>query len=149
MLTVAFPEEEWEGQSVAISRGDTVSEMVIKVYGDYNLLAIDLIKEFNPHIVNLDRVAVGARLWLPPHTRETLVRKQSDSSYHLILGSFQTVLGAREFSQLVNSKGYTTVTVPRRMSSNLVLHRVEIVGLTSPEAVNKAWELVRSADIAG
>jgi general secretion pathway protein A len=141
--------QEEEGLSMTISRGDTISGLVSKMYGNSNLLAFDLIKEFNPHIGDLDRIAVGEQLWLPPHTRKTFVREQSDGSYRVVMASFYSALRAQEFGRLLRGKNYTTVTTPRRVSGQLLLHRVEIVGLRTLEAVNQAWELVGVLDTRG
>ena len=85
-----------KGQAITVVRGDTVSELVLKVYGNYSALALDLIKEFNPTIADLDRILVGQRLILPSLSRETLLRKQEDGEYRLILGTFSEKLKQRK-----------------------------------------------------
>jgi general secretion pathway protein A len=132
----------WGGQSVTVTPGDLISSIVLKMYGSYSALAFDLIKNFNPHVADLDRVDVGERLWLPPLTRETLLRAQPDGSYQLIVGSFLSALRAREVSQVIERRGYTVVTSPHKVSRTLVVHRVEIVGLSTTEAADQAWQWV-------
>ncbi len=137
-----FSEEKWQGQSVTITRGDTITAIVFKVYGNYNVLAFDLIKEFNPHIADLDRIAVGEQVWLPFLTRETLLRKQADGSYHLIIGSFHREGEAERVARTARRQGYAVTITQRRMSGTHLLHRVEIEQLQDLAAVDRAWSMV-------
>ena len=73
---------------------------------------MDLIKEFNPQIKNLNWVSAGQDLLLPRLTRETLLRKQPDGSYRLIVASFRNLRGADEYAptpeqQRISSHDYT------------------------------------------
>jgi len=131
----------WKESPFTIKRGTIVSKIITRAYGDYNTLAIDLVKEFNPHIQNLNLVFAGQRLWLPPLTQETLLRTQPDGSYRLILASFRSSLEAKEFAQIVRQKGYAAEIIPRRVSDNILLYRVEIQGLKNEE-VYQAWDLI-------
>jgi hypothetical protein len=76
------------GRPIVVPHGATVADIALKTYGGYNLLAIDLIKELNPHIGNLNWIRAGEQLRLPALDAETLIRQQADGSYHLIIGSF-------------------------------------------------------------
>jgi len=133
---------DWKENPIVIEPGTTIYEIVYKVYGNFNTLAIDLIKEFNPHIQNLNRVLSGQKLWLPPLTQETLLRNHADGSYRLILTSFRSSLEANKFAQVVRQMKYATVITPRRVSDTIILYRVEIEGLKSDEAVLRAWDIV-------
>ena len=130
----------WKQDPMAIPAGSTIAEIAASTYGTNRILGLDLIKEFNTHIENLNRVVAGQKLWLPPLTRETLVRQQPDGSYHLILGSFRVPLQADQVAQLARLKGYNTVISPRRLGDNLMVYRAEITGLEGFPAVNEAWE---------
>jgi general secretion pathway protein A len=143
------PDLREEGQLITITRGDMISAIVLKMYGTYSTLAFDLIKEFNPHVADLDWIGVGESLWLPAPTRKALLREQPDGSYHLIVASSPTAENARQLSQRLRRSGYTTVTTPRRVSGSLVLYRIEIVGLSDREAVERAWALVSKLDTTG
>ncbi|MFQ5902519.1 MAG: hypothetical protein ACE5JO_02405, partial [Candidatus Binatia bacterium] len=137
---VPFTPSGWRENPIVINPGTTISEIVYKVYGNYNTLALDLIKEFNPHIENLNWVMAGEKLFTPPLTSETLLRKQPDDSYKLILASLSSSIGAADLAQGVRNKGYKAMVTPRRVSDTLLLHRVEIRGLENLEAVNQAWD---------
>ncbi len=131
---------EWKERPVVIQYGSTIGGIASDVYGGNKLLAMDLLKEANPQIVNLNWVLAGQRLSLPPLTRETLLRRQSDNSYRLILASFIRSQEAEKLSEAVRRKGYEVMITRQKVSDNLLLHRVEIGGLKNLEAANQAWD---------
>lgn len=131
---------EWRGRPMVIQYGSTIGEIAGDVYGSNKVLAMDLLKEANPHIENLNWVLAGQSLSLPPLTRETLLRRQSDSYYRLILASFVSSQEAEKFGEVVRRKGYEVVITRQKVSDNLLLHRVEIGGLKNLEAVNDTWD---------
>ena len=130
----------WREKPIAMQPGSTIAEIAANNYGAQRNLGLDLIKEYNTHIENLNRIIAGQRLWLPPLSRETLVRQQPDGSYSLILASFRSPHQSEQLVQIARLKGYDVVVTPRRVSDNLMLHRVEISRLENVDAVNKAWE---------
>ena len=136
----ASPEVEFkrEGQRVMIQQGTNIHKIASDAYGANTTLGMDLIKEFNPQIKNLNWVSAGQDLLLPPLTRETLLRQQPDGSYRLIVASFRSLRGADEYARLLGNNRITIT--PRRVSDNLLLYRVEIDGLKNREEVNQAWE---------
>jgi hypothetical protein len=121
--------------------GSTIAEIAADIYGARRDLGLDLIKEYNSQIENLNRIRSGERLWLPPLSHETLVRQQPDGSYRLILASFRTSQQAEQLAQRARQKNYDIVVSARPVSHNLVLHRVEINGLANRDAVDRAWEI--------
>ena len=130
------------GRFVLIKPGATISETVLETYGEYNALALDLVKEANPHIKNLDLVVAGDTLWLPPLTQETLIRRQSENSYRLVLAAFRRVAAAERLAQTARRQGYPVEIKKRVLSDSLSLYRVEIAGLPSEDAIRRAWDLV-------
>jgi hypothetical protein len=121
--------------------GSTIAEIAANTYGAQRDLGLDLIKEYNSQIENLNRIRAGHPLWLPPLSQETLVRQQPDGSYSLVLASFRTSQQAEQLAQLARQKSYDIVVRARPVSHNLVLHRVEINGLANLDAVDRAWEI--------
>ena len=109
---------------------------------------MDLIKEFNPQIDDLNWVTAGEDLLLPSLTRETLLRQQPDGSYRLIVASFQSQSGADEYAQMLSNKGYQVSITPRRVADDLLLHRVEIHGLKNLEEANKIWHAGLRNDVS-
>jgi type II secretory pathway predicted ATPase ExeA len=135
------PHSDWKGQHVVVTRGTTLSALVLETYGNYNILAIDLIKELNPQIKDINRIVEGEKIWLPPLTRETLLREQPNGSYHLILGSFRSPSEAERLAQKARRQGYTVVVVPQYAADTLAFHRVEVEELRDPAAIERAWSL--------
>jgi general secretion pathway protein A len=139
-VSAASESSAWKETPLVVQAGSTIAEIATNAYGSQRTLGLDLIKEFNTHIENLNRVFVGQKLWVPPLIRETLVRQQPDGSYNIILASFRMSQQAEQLAQLARLRGYQVVVTPRRVSDSLLLHRVEIGGLKSLEAVDEAWE---------
>jgi hypothetical protein len=101
---------------------------------------MDLIKEFNPQINNLNWVSAGQDLLLPSLTRETLLRPQTDGTYHVIVASFRSRTGADEYIRLLSNQGHQVTITPRRVSNNLLLYRLEIGDLKNLEEANQIWQ---------
>jgi general secretion pathway protein A len=131
----------WREKPMTVQSGSTVAEIAANIYGTQRNLGLDLIKEYNTHIENLNRIIAGQRLWLPPLSRETLVRQQPDGSYRLILASHRNPQQSAQLAQIARLKGYDVVVTSRRVSDDLMLYRVEINGLENVDAVNQAWEI--------
>ncbi|MGB7951643.1 MAG: AAA family ATPase [Candidatus Binatia bacterium] len=126
---------------IIIEAGATIRKIAAAAYGTDAFLGMDLIKEYNPHITNLNRVIAGDTLSLPSLTQETMLRKQPDGSYRLIAASFPSEKAADQFARLLGDKGYQIEITPRKVSDKLLLHRVEIDGLKDLEEANRAWEM--------
>lgn len=130
---------EPKAQRVIIPRGSSIYKIASEAYGNNTALGMDLIKEFNPEIKSLSRVTAGLPVWLPSLTPETLSRRQSDGSYDLIVTAFQSVTGADEYAERLRSKGYQVTVTPKRVSDDVLLHRVEIKGLRDLEEARRTW----------
>jgi general secretion pathway protein A len=128
-----------KAQRVIMPRGSSIYKIATETYGTNTALGMDLIKEFNPEIKSLSKVTAGLPVWLPSLTPETLSRRQSDGSYDLIVTSLQSVTGADEYAERLRSKGYHVTVTPKKVSDDVVLHRVEIKGLRDFEEARRAW----------
>jgi hypothetical protein len=131
------------GRTLTVPRGGTISAIVFDHYGRYSSLALDLIQELNPGIHDLDVVAAGQPLWLPPLNLDALLRRQTDGSYRLIVNSQPTVAAATKVAQAVREHGYTAAVTTREVASEHVLYRVEIRALKTRAAAIRAWETAR------
>jgi general secretion pathway protein A len=130
---------ERKEQRVIIPHGSSIYKIATDAYRANAVLGIDLIKEFNPQIKNLNRVSAGKELVLPRLTPETLLRKQPDGSYNFIVASFRRQTQAGEYAGRLSNGGYQATITPRRISDDLLLHRVEINGLKNLEEANQTW----------
>jgi hypothetical protein len=132
-------EVETKEQRVIVPQGSSIYKIATEAYGTKNGLGMDLIKEFNPGIKSLARVSAGRPLLLPSLTPETLLRRQADGSYRLIVASFQSPIAADEYAQRLRNKGYQVSITPRKVSEDVLLYRIEIDGLQNPEQANHIW----------
>jgi general secretion pathway protein A len=129
------------GQRVIIRHGATIYKIAGDVYGANVALGMDLIKEFNPQIENLNWVFAGQDLVLPYLTRETLLKQQPDGSYNLIVASFRSRTGAGEQARLLSNQDYPVAVTTRSVADDLSLYRVEIYGLKNLDEANQVWQI--------
>ena len=127
----------------------TISQMISAVYGSFNMLALDLVKRSNPHISDLGRITEGEKVWLPPVKKETLIRKQPDSSFHLVVGAFRNQADAHQLAQDVREQGYIASVTTYQVTADLAVSRVEIGELADLEAVDRAWTLTNVQLVPG
>jgi hypothetical protein len=116
-------------QRVTIQYGSTIYAIANDAYGANAVLGMDLIKELNPEIQNLNWVSAGQEILLPIFTRETLLRQQPDGSYRLIIASFLSQKETNQMAGRIIKAGYQILITPKRVSNNLVLYRLEIDSL--------------------
>jgi general secretion pathway protein A len=135
------PAASWRRIPVVLSAGTTLSAVASHAYGENFLLGLDLIAELSAGVQDVDRVAAGQLVQLPPLTRDTLVREDVDGSYTLILAVLRNRSAADRLARAVQSRGYEVQIEVRRLSRSLQLHRVEIRGLQGREAVEATWRL--------
>jgi general secretion pathway protein A len=130
-------EFKWQ-HPVIIQYGSTIYEIANDAYGANVILGMDLIKEFNPQIKNLNWVSAGQDLVLPALTRETLVRQQGDGSYRLIIASYIKRTEADNLANRIGKEGYQVIITQKRVSNDLLLHRLEIDGLKTVEEATQS-----------
>ena len=119
---------------LTIQNGSTVFQIATDAYGSRSaILGIDLIRDFNPNIANLNWINAGQDLLLPALNEETLLRQQPDGSFRLVVASFLSRREAEDFAERIVRDGFTVVVTVRPVSNNLVLHRLEINGLKNRE----------------
>jgi general secretion pathway protein A len=127
-------------RSLTVPAGGTISRIVFDHYGRHSSLALDLIHELNPELQDLDVVAAGQTLRLPPLNMEGLLRRQPDGSYRLVVGSYPSQAAATELARTIREHGYTASVRTREVTSGQVLHRVQIDGLATRAVALRAWE---------
>lgn len=116
---------------VTIQYGSTVFQIATDAYGSSAVLGMDLIKEFNPDIQNLNWINAGQDLLLPALTEQTLLRQQPDGSFRILVASFLSRREADEFAERILRDGFSVIVTAKPVSNNLVLHRLEISGVTN------------------
>ncbi len=128
-------------QRLTIQSGSTVYNIASDAYGPNAILGIDLIKEFNPDIQDLNWISAGQELLLPILGPQTLLRRQGETGYRLIAGSFLSRKEADERVRRIQDEGYDGVVIPKRISNNLMLYRVEIDDLKNQRDANRALQM--------
>jgi general secretion pathway protein A len=128
------------GQRIIIQPGSTIQKIATDTYGPNTTLGMDVIKEFNPQIENLNWVYPGQEILLPALTRETLLRKQGDGSYRVIVASFANRGAADAYVRGLAENRYHLTITPNRVSNDLLLQRVEIDGLKNLDEARQAWD---------
>ena len=126
-------------QRIIIQPGSTIQKIAGDTYGPNTILGMDLIKEFNPQIQNLNRVMPGQELLLVPLSEETLLREQPDGSYHFIVASFYSGADAQARARLLGNQGYQVAITPSRVADDLLLQRVEIIRLKNLKEAMQTW----------
>jgi type II secretory pathway predicted ATPase ExeA len=139
-LTSASPVASAGHRAITIPGGATIADLAFRIYGGYNVLAIDLIKEFNPQVENLNSIRAGEQLQLPSLDAETLIRKQPNGHYRLIIGSFLSSQAAERMRVRLRRAGYEATITTRRLTDHLEVHRVELTELPTRDVARKAWE---------
>lgn len=132
-LQIAEIDHKSNDHRVTIQYGSTVFQIATDAYGSSAVLGMDLIKEFNPDIPNLNWINAGQDLLLPVLSEETLLRQQTDGSFRLLVASFLSRREAEEFAERIVRNGLSVIVTVRPVSNNLVLHRLEINGLKDLE----------------
>ncbi|HEY7219932.1 MAG TPA: AAA family ATPase [Candidatus Binatia bacterium] len=127
-------------ERVIIQPGSTVQKIAADTYGPNTILGMDLIKEFNPQIQNLNRVLPGQDLLLPPLSPETLLREQADGSYQFIVASFSNRPDALAYIRVLSNEGYQVAITPSKVADDLSLQRVQIVGLKNLKEAMQTWD---------
>jgi hypothetical protein len=134
-------ESKAKDHRVTIQYGSTIFQIATDAYGASAVLGMDLIKEFNPDIQNLNWINAGQDILLPALTQETLLRQQRDGSFRITLASFLSRREADGFAERVMRDGFEVIITARRVSNNLVLHRLEIDGLKDLQDVNQTIQI--------
>jgi hypothetical protein len=133
-------EDKPKAQRITIRYGSTIYGIATDVYGANAVLGMDLIKEFNPLIQNLNWVSAGQEMLLPILNPETLLRQQRDGSYRLILGSFFSQKEADQLAGRIIKSGYHILITPKQLTNNLALYRLEIDSLKNLSEASETLE---------
>ena len=128
---------KWK-KPIIIRYGSTIYDIALNTYGANAILGMDLIKEFNPEIKDLNWVTAGQQLVVPDLTQETLVRKQGDGSYSLIVASYINRTDADELANRIRKEGYLAIIATTKVSTDLALHRLKIDGLKTLGAARQS-----------
>jgi hypothetical protein len=140
-IQIAAIDPKSNDHRVTIQYGSTVFQIATDAYGSSAVLGMDLIREFNPDIPNLNWINAGKDLLLPALTEETLLRQQTDGSFRLVVASFLSRREAEEFAERIVRDGLQVIVTVKPVSNNLVLHRLEINELKDLEEAKQTVQI--------
>jgi general secretion pathway protein A len=140
-IQIAAIDPKSNDHRVTIQSGSTVFQIATDAYGSSAVLGMDLIREFNPDIPNLNWINAGKDLLLPALTEKTLLRQQTDGSFRLVVASFLSRREAEEFAERIVRDGLRVIVTVKPVSNNLVLHRLEINELKDLEDAKQTVQI--------
>jgi len=84
---------------IKVKRGDTVSSLAIDIYGRVDVEILDMIKQQNPNLYDIDYISIGQEILFP-----ALPSKDGEAHYTVQVGSFKDFKNAQEqFQRLIQS----------------------------------------------
>jgi type II secretory pathway predicted ATPase ExeA len=140
-IQIAAIDPKSNDHRVTIQSGSTIFQIATDAYGSSAVLGMDLIREFNPDIPNLNWINAGKDLLLPALTEKTLLRQQTDGSFRLVVASFLSRKEAEEFAERIVRDGLRVIVTVKPVSNNLVLHRLEINELKDLEDAKQTVQI--------
>ena len=126
---------EPEVKTITVTEGATLEGLAMKVYGYANDSVLDLIKENNPEITNINLIATGQIIKFPP-----LEESSSNQIFTVHIASFTPFESARDLFNDLISKGYEAYIIPVYNKDKEKVFRVTVGSFNNK---NKAGELAR------
>jgi general secretion pathway protein A len=112
-------------RTIQIKKGETLSSLCIKYYGEFNESLIDLLITANPSIKNADLVLVNQKIQLPEKREESILTLARDNRFTVHLGTFSDPAQANRFKTEPTLKGSTVTIQPKKVVSRRNWYRVE------------------------
>jgi hypothetical protein len=129
---------EEAGETITVKKGDTVTELAIKVYGFVDENLIDMLKVHNPTIPNLDFISIGQKITFPPLSVEKI---KYGPTYTVHVASFKPFEAARAYFQKMVELGYEPYIIPVYDAAKGKMYRVTLANFESRE---KAQDYART-----
>ena len=130
--------------SVVVKEGDTVLGLAMQVYGTANERILDLIRESNPGIKNIHRIAVGQEILFPP--LKAVEKKGGTFTVHI--ASFKSFERARDYFQELVGSGYEAYIIPANDPSKGAVFRIALGSFESREDSNAYAALILSRKVS-
>ena len=138
------PSVEPGGRTVSVKQGENISSLAKQYYNALNLTLLDFILEFNPHIVDLNRISIGQRIHLPAITPHLLLNKSSEQSYQIRLGTFDDRRKVEVYKNIPVLKNKNFEVVERRISPKVSWFRITAGDFKSEEEGLEAIQALRT-----
>ncbi|MBN1847936.1 MAG: AAA family ATPase [Deltaproteobacteria bacterium] len=101
-------EQEWK-EIILVKEGDTITGLTAMVYGVVNEEILDLIKQSNPEINNINFIDVGQKVYFP---KRSTSKPNVMETYTVHIASFIPLDHAQELFQKLISQGYEAYMIP-------------------------------------
>jgi general secretion pathway protein A len=116
--------EEWEGISMKVETGWTLSFLARRHYGAANPTLVDLILVANPRITDVNRIQVNQAIKIPRIKEDLLLSRTSAQSYRIHLGTFADQSQVRIFQNEPLLGGKKLETLPHKVSSQETWYQI-------------------------
>ena len=123
--------------------GMSLSSLSRKYYNKTNETLIDYIMELNPEITNPDLILINQQIKLPEITESLLIKKSSDGTVHVHLGTFPSSREAARYREDNNLKGKKVDVIQRKVSRTVTWYRVLAGPFASRDEALKFIEAIK------
>jgi hypothetical protein len=94
---------------------------------------LDFLLEFNPQIVDLNRISIDQQIQIPAMTPLLLLNKTSDQTYRIHLGIFDDRRKIEVYKNIPALKDKKFEVVPRKVSPQVTWFRIMVGDFKSEE----------------
>jgi hypothetical protein len=116
---------------VTIGRGDTITRIASRIYGNVGIYELAAIRIANPDIRNLDVVDLGHQVVFPDLQSGLLLSNDDDGGTRALLGATRSLSTARELQAMLERNGVSSEIVADELSDTITAYRLE--GRLSPD----------------
>ena len=135
--------EEWEGISMKVETGWTLSFLAKRHYGAANTTLVDLILEANPQITNPDLIFPGQTIKIPVLTEDSLLQRVSENTFQIYLGTFRTAQEVQPYRNEPALLNRTIKVVKRQVSPRETWYRVTVGDFQGKEEALKSIQILK------
>ena len=135
---------EPEVKTLTVEEGATLEGLAMQVYGYTNDSVLDLIKENNPEITNINLIATGQVIKFPPLEESSL-----NQIFTVHIASFTPFESARALFNELIGKGYEAYIIPVYNQDNEKIFRVTVGSFNNKNKANELATEIKVKGIAG
>jgi hypothetical protein len=109
---------------IVVKEGWTLSMVARQYFSALNMSLLDILMETNPQITDMDLIFPGQKIKIPDITEESLLRRDSDGRYHILVGTFASAEEVRGYKNEPGLRGKKWKVVPRQVSRRESWYRI-------------------------
>ncbi len=115
--------EEPGPEEVVVRQGDSLAKLAMDIYGRADEEILELLKESNPEIQDINSIRVGQRILFPPPGGNV---KSVTGGYTVHVASYKPFKGAHDAFRRLIARGYETYIIPAANLGEGVIYRITI-----------------------